>query len=756
MTLYQLSEDERFSTEVIGSEMFGTNFVTSYDFEFTQESREVELLGELGITVLRFPGGTITESIFAEASFNTGDWDVQSIVDENGLVTNLTTLANFFETASLINADVQLVIPTRVAFQESAGQALLGGNYGERTAIDGQYFDLLDAFIEQALFEANKNGVTIVSFEIGNEFWGSGEMNATEYGYLSALITEYLGDKYPQVAIISQIVSSANQYSPLGDRIVYLEPDGFGDFTVHNTIPTSDADFIVVTMPGAGNAVTQTQAIAEQFLLNQNALNQLDGIVEHVYFDAGFNGVDTQRDFSLNFTYNVFASAVGISDLDYFITEWSPRNPHGSPAFTNLGNANGLQYAHTTLESFFELVSNGVAGANFWPLTFGNPVIDSRVLIDTSETDLTFGGVMFQLLADYTQGLYPVLDFEVTQQIDIHGFADHDTFTMFVADRSGSSDLNSVQLDISDFVTSDSYSVTVITLSSDDGSYNEITANPEVTVQAEYTHKGDIIEIPISAWEVVVVEIQFIGGNDELPPSSTSNNRIKGTNKADILSGANQADHIQGYADNDQIYGLGGNDRIHGGGGGDVIFGNVGDDWIRGNKDNDDLFGGKGNDNILGDNGSDFLAGGSGSDNLWGGKGRDFLKGGGGSDVLNGGNSHDRLNGGRGADRLSGGAGNDTLKGGAGDDWLGGGAGVDKLYGGRGSDIFVFNSNMGVDTIMDFQSGIDLIQVTTGALGFSDLNITDTTDGVFVQSDNHTIEITGVSGSNLSAEDFLF
>ena len=121
--------------------------------------------------------------MFTEASFNTGDWDANSFTDGDGNVTTLTTIASFIEVAGQIGADIQLVIPTRVAFSESAGQALFNGTFGERDRLDLGYLDRLDAYIDYAITEASANGVEISRFEIGNEFWGSGEMNASEYGF---------------------------------------------------------------------------------------------------------------------------------------------------------------------------------------------------------------------------------------------------------------------------------------------------------------------------------------------------------------------------------------------------------------------------------------------------------------------------------------------------------------------------------------------------------------------------------------------
>ena len=56
--------------------------------------------------------------------------------------------------------------------------------------------------------------------------------------------------------------------------------------------------------------------------------------------------------------------------------------------------------------------------------------------------------------------------------------------------------------------------------------------------------------------------------------------------------------------------------------------------------------------------------------------------------------------------------GNDRLTGGAGADTLNGGPGDDRLAGGPGDDVFVFGPRDGSDTVTDFRSGTDKIDLT--------------------------------------------
>jgi Ca2+-binding RTX toxin-like protein len=201
------------------------------------------------------------------------------------------------------------------------------------------------------------------------------------------------------------------------------------------------------------------------------------------------------------------------------------------------------------------------------------------------------------------------------------------------------------------------------------------------------------------------------------------------------------------------LYGLEGNDTLIGGHGDDDLFGGTGNDLLRGGYGYNLLNGGAGTDTadystygmnttyytpwgvninlgfgeayaidagqVLDDilesienaNGSNL------ADVITGSSIANVLNGNGGNDVLNGGAGNDIVTGGAGHDVLKGGIGIDVLNGGSGDDDLIGGAGRDTLTGGTGYDAFVFTSlsdstNVARDVITDFQTGVDLIDVS--------------------------------------------
>lgn len=190
---------------------------------------------------------------------------------------------------------------------------------------------------------------------------------------------------------------------------------------------------------------------------------------------------------------------------------------------------------------------------------------------------------------------------------------------------------------------------------------------------------------------------------------------VTGSDKDDQIA-SNTDFTFSGY----DVFELGdGNDLVRAGGGNDRVLGEDG---------RDKLFGNGGNDTLIGGRDKDLLNAGAGRDTLLGGKGRDTLNGGNGSDILNGQAGHDRLMGGKHKDELTGGAGRDT---------------------------FVFSADRALDTITDFELGLDKLE-TLVASRFRDLEIRDHRDGALVLDGTHKMLLEGIDADDLGARDFLF
>jgi len=278
-------------------------------------------------------------------------------------------------------------------------------------------------------------------------------------------------------------------------------------------------------------------------------------------------------------------------------------------------------------------------------------------------------------------------------------------------------------------------------------------------------------------------------GNDDLTLDD-GDDAAYGDAGDDFIYGGNGNDTIFGGSGNDSAWGdagidvlvMGdGNDTVAAGSGDDVVYGEAGDDVIDGGDGNDTLFGGSGNNSLAGGAGIDVLIAEDGNDTLLGGAGNDVIYGFGGDDIVDGGDGGDTIFGGAGNDTLRGGAGddviadisgNDSLDGGdgndvvnglAGDDRVTGGNGDNIVLGGTGADVF-YQAGTGIDRILDFQIGIDKIELSSSVTSFQALiagaqDITDVNGNSFVilsNGDNGLFVLANLSIADLSESDFIF
>lgn len=258
------------------------------------------------------------------------------------------------------------------------------------------------------------------------------------------------------------------------------------------------------------------------------------------------------------------------------------------------------------------------------------------------------------------------------------------------------------------------------------------------------------------------------GGGDDTLSGGMGDDSLRGDIGDDILLGEEGDDFLGGGAGDDRLEGGSGDDLILGGSGDDIIVGGTGNDIIDGQANDDLIIGGAGNDTIAGGNGDDLIAAGegidvvragAGNDVVFGDDGNDVLNGNAGDDVLTGGLGNDRLLGGSGSDELFGGQGNDSLNGGGGNDILEGGLGEDILFGSGGSDTFVAVREGGTDTIIDFEDGIDMLDLSD----FTDAEIQASLDGiqnvngdaVLQFADGTTFVLLGIDGADITADDIL-
>jgi len=310
----------------------------------------------------------------------------------------------------------------------------------------------------------------------------------------------------------------------------------------------------------------------------------------------------------------------------------------------------------------------------------------------------------------------------------------------------------------------------------------------------------------------------FGGTDDDVLYGDEGDDFLYGQAGDDLMYGGAGDDALTGATGADVIYGNDGHDTIYAGAGDDTVFGGLGNDIIAAVSGDNQLFGEEGDDTFFAGRHADVMNGGSGTDsvsyavsfaavtvnfsentssggtavrdsyesieNLYGSQfhdsltgdandnlisgldGDDFISAGAGNDRLIGGTGDDEMYGGDGndimtaqlgSDFLDGGLGNDTLIAGAGDDTVMGGAGNDILLGGTGSDSFIFAQGHGVDRIVDFEQGVDILTYTgSGVDDFNDLTFTQTGDHVLISSMFGSFTVNHSVVADFDSSDFAF
>ena len=278
---------------------------------------------------------------------------------------------------------------------------------------------------------------------------------------------------------------------------------------------------------------------------------------------------------------------------------------------------------------------------------------------------------------------------------------------------------------------------------------------------------GDGIDTASYAGSTSRVDVRLSGTvvnyGDATGDTLTNIENLIGSAHNDILVGNGSANALTGNGGNDLLWASSGDDILTGGPGADRLVGGAGYDTASyagspegvtvrlhslkasgGDAQGDtfpytvdvaytDAVGAEQSEtlpdveNLIGSTHDDILAGDRRDNDLDGGAGNDTLYGGpgGGDDVMAGG---------LGNDRLFGGQGNDTLIGGPGDD---------RLAGGPGNDVFVFGPGDQTDTVTDFSSGTDKVDLTAfGIERVEDLDMATGDDGV-------TVDLTDIDGGTI-------
>lgn len=425
-----------FAGDPITSGMFGGNFLADR-YAVGQDGSFETAVEQLGVTGLRYPGGSLTERLF---DIRTPDAD--RVAEDDGTMVAFEPLSDFMAYAEDAGQPVTIVIPTRDFLSEN------GDSNGDRwPAFDEEELRIFVRDVAQGKY----GDATVDAFEIGNEYWGSGEMTAVEYGRLSSKMAKVIDDELQQVSEetgraddIDIVVQTGTNFGSSDLRTQYegTPPDD----ALADLNDRYDADFgdEVRFQNGSLNwRRINDELVQREF--NAEEMEAIDGVVTHLYSKDPVQ--PGQREFGLDTIQKTWIDDA--PELDIYVTEWN--QSAAEPRFDSDADF-GLVKAHEVLNTFETMVGAGVDQANIWPLLQNTR---NALQPDNLDGELSPTGALFSMMSDVLPGKQ-MLDFAVDDRdvtefqgrtADLHGFYGDGELVFYLVSTSDQTETLSFDLD---------------------------------------------------------------------------------------------------------------------------------------------------------------------------------------------------------------------------------------------------------------------------------------------------------------------
>lgn len=646
---------EYVASDVIEGDFFGGNHLFLYDYSDGTFPEKVEYLN---ITLLRYPGGAMTEWNF--------DVNFPDAVPEGE---QRETLSEFLSYVGQNAITPVIVLPIK--------QYIANGVSIEQAALE------ISNFVKRVT-SGEFGGVKIDTFEIGNEFsWGDDAVSASDYGaYASAF---------------ALAIKEATEYEV--------------DVAVQTGTHWSNADI----------AIADNDMIMAEFEL-AGAFEAVDILVAHFYPVNVGNVADRLSASLPDQVANDWEAAAGKSLKIFISewnteTNFSPAfsELYGlAHAAAMIEMVSEMAKAGVDMSAVWAIQQNTLTEMTAWE---GNDKVRisgeifrmlSQSTVGTSAVEIPQdvignGQVLLHAFENETKlvvflSAQDIIDNTSPFNVDLNIANLGSNFKYAWGEKLSTYSPNVFAANATPKVTTFFPSLSF----DNSGSNLNVSFDRDYEVIKLVFIKDIVGDSPLQMVGDDIDDTFFSGHGDDLIDGFAGNDRLYGRGGDDKIFGGDGDDLLKGNIGNDIIFAGNGNDFVRGG---------IGDDYINGGDGNDVLGGGLGDDELFGENGDDTVRGGEGNDILTGGQGNDILGGGRGDDVLYGSEGEDILKGGPGNDVLYGGAESDVLRGSSGNDLIVGGFGDDFLWGGEGQDTFVFSGSSGQDVIKDFETNFDSIEI---------------------------------------------
>ncbi len=570
----------------ISSDMFGYNALFTKDDVIEGGSYDT-FLDQMDAGSLRFPGGTVTEELFAPGNpISERFWDVNASATADA--DEFVTAKEFVAYATARGASVDWVLPTNNFYSDRVDAD------GNRIPSEEAVQDLLDKV--EALVRGDYGDIDLDTVTIGNEFWYKGERETpVEYGQMANVMAKGLQDIFDRYR------------ATLDDPDAWEEPK-------------------IAIQTGLAGDIDGVQEIIDQ--LDDDAREAIDTVETHVYR----SNIDDIHNGQMVFDrLDDFQEAEGFGELNYYVSEWNVKN--------DLNADHGMAHASDLVALMDVMVRAGVDEASVWGTVYKG--LYSRLSREFPDQDavggysseLTPAGEVMRMMSESLVGTRAIdidlptkfetdLDGENAQdQLIAYAFGNDDKTVIYLASRSA----DGVDLDLNvDDIVGDYGHMWVQQLSTiddpatltDESDPLSYLAKPylETANGSDVTDADGTIHLSLDGYDLVKLEFTAKGEGVHLWGTDTVVD--EDADYTDRLNGSIWNDTIEGHAGDDSLFGLRGNDTLVAGDGDDLLMGGDGNDTIITGEGNDRVFTGTGHDTVFaqaGDNTITINDGGSAS-----------------------------------------------------------------------------------------------------------------------------------------------
>jgi hypothetical protein len=483
--------------------LFGGNILAPRG-DLTGEGSYAEAIADMGVMGLRYPGGSLTEQYFDLENPNA----TTAIDNETGEQVDFIPLNDFMNYAGDMEHGVTIVVPTR-------------DQLSSQTDVNG---DRLPAVEEDVLRDFVHDVVTgvygdapVQAFELGNEYWGSGRMNAVEYGRLSAEMAVIIDD---ELRLVSEIygtdVSQTQVVVQMGHNYAYSslseEYEGWSSEDViddlNDKYPHADITYDNIRGNGVVNWTEVNNELVQMSFDTPAEQGAMDGIVAHIYSRGADN--EGSKFYDLDNIDRTWLQDEGFEDLDIYVTEWNQKSTSGLDREDDYG----LYQAHEILNITEAFMANGVDVAHVWPLiqNTSNPLATGM-----NYTEMSAPGEMFAMMSEHIPGktmldFTPGADRETQMEADnfhLHGFAGDDQLVFYIASTSETS--QSSELDLSGLIqTHGGMDIQILGVADGENpGHNWSTAEIEI-VDTESAYQDGVLSLTLDRGEIMQVVVRDV------------------------------------------------------------------------------------------------------------------------------------------------------------------------------------------------------------------------------------------------------